>query len=97
MSRTPGPWEISRVGHMIYIEGKGRTAAMVNDQGFDISEETAEANAEFIVRACNQHERLVATLKDCAKKFREYQKIVASGGYPTDTLLYAVMCEEAVK
>lgn len=56
---TPLPYEQDRA----YIVGGGGIVARANCPGLYPRQETAEANAAFIVTACNQHAALTAEVK----------------------------------
>ena len=61
--RTPGPWSYTKgsatpVGFMNVIRGRGANVGEVFAQSNGIG----LANAEFIVRACNSHDNLLAAL-----------------------------------
>ena len=73
---TPTPWEarpvpnakiiaIAEVGYMHHAEVFSRKH---NNEPLD---ETAYANAEFIVRACNNHDALVAALENLDNAINE--------------------------
>ena len=66
---TPGPWvspgtDAGNRAICAAINGKRRTLAHVyGGDDCSISEQTRDANAAFIVRACNSHDELVAALE----------------------------------
>ena len=57
-ARTAGPWEVK--GRYVFGNNGNRTVA---DCGSNGSYELTEANAAFIVQACNAHDDLVAALR----------------------------------
>lgn len=64
-THTPGPWEVSYSTNFpdqqtIQAVGSDRILALI-----DCNDEQDEANAAFIVRACNSHEAMLEALKDC--------------------------------
>lgn len=70
MKHTPTPWnhKIAGLNHWICPTGGEESGhvAFIGGRDFlykDISQDLQEANAEFIVRACNNHDQLVDTLK----------------------------------
>jgi len=69
MSRTPLPWVVVRVGEWkrevqsSHPSAASTTRCLVADIFGDDGVHGREANAEFIVRACNHHDKLVAALK----------------------------------
>ncbi len=73
---TLGPWEITRgksPGGEIFLlspigRGPGRSRILASLDGLN-----AEANAEFIVRACNAHKKLLEACKEALKRFRLYE------------------------
>jgi hypothetical protein len=61
--RTPEPWKRSeRIGYTIRITARGRGIAFIDTPSIALDHED-EANAEFIVRACNAHDDLLAALE----------------------------------
>lgn len=60
-THTPGPWTWQHDGEVIDIVSEQQTVAMLDDNGCE-----TEANAEFIVRACNCHEELLEACKELA-------------------------------
>ena len=59
---TPTPWKLTKVqGTYFYVEWGGETVVQVDH---DSSNAVNEANAEFIVRACNAHDELVAAARE---------------------------------
>lgn len=60
---TPGPWQIAEY----------QTFHAVKRGHITIASQCAEANAKFIVRACNSHEGLTDTLKDALKYIKKYK------------------------
>lgn len=62
MPRTPGPW---RQNVLLVTDKRGGTIAHCTRwEGATVPKpEVAEANAAFIVRACNAHDELLAALK----------------------------------
>ncbi len=62
---TPVPWTLFSSNGVIEVQEEGSPVPVVNWHGFDDSSRPAdehEANAEFIVRAVNNHDDLVAVL-----------------------------------
>lgn len=59
---APTPWRIN--GHDI-CSGPYAVAGVYGTTGADAR--TSEANAAFIVRACNAHEALVSALDECER------------------------------
>lgn len=62
MSHTPTPWR-TYAGRAIVFDADGNYVAYCGQSHF-IETEEQKANAEFIVRACNSHDELVAALED---------------------------------
>ena len=62
---TPGPWK-TKHGLSIRAPDDKELAEMIRD--WDIAFE-AQANAEFIVRACNSHYELLEALKEGKSEF----------------------------
>lgn len=67
---TPTPWHVQPIGGQRYIEAQG--PKFICDMQADQCENPAEveemqANAEFIVRACNCHEELVQVLESVVR------------------------------
>lgn len=74
---TELPWGIEETPDTLWIgpmrEGGSKVSEIVFDIDFDHeyrseSLEERKANAEFIVHACNNHEKLVEALEDCMNK-----------------------------
>lgn len=59
---TPGPWKLAPMahGHSVHIEGGKDTETIAS--AWATKNEQAIANAEFIVRACNAHDDMLAAL-----------------------------------
>lgn len=62
-ARTPGPWVVD-FDHPRRILSKADHAFLADCDGI-ADEACDEANAAFIVTACNSHDALVAALEDC--------------------------------
>lgn len=66
---TPIPWTFDDIWHLIKGPNGEEVAAIHSAQASDTARRgnrfTANANAEFIVRACNNHDKLVAALAMC--------------------------------
>lgn len=84
---TPGPWTVRRSRGVMGVSVE-RWAIDGPPQGLagrwwvctaESDEPTDEANAEFIVRACNSHDDLLAALKELLED-PDYQ--IAIGGNP---------------
>ncbi len=60
------PWEV-REG--IFIQNRETTIATTGGMNWAVSRKTAEANAAFIVKACNLHEELVEALEEAEHTF----------------------------
>ena len=61
-SHTPGPWKQHATPGKIYASVRGADGRCVADCG-SRSDVIAQANAEFIVRACNAHDDLLEALQ----------------------------------
>ncbi len=68
MKPTPGPWTVSTItGHRLRVVMAG-PLVIADCRSVD----SAEGNAEFIVRACNSHEELLeAAKKECQRAHGE--------------------------
>lgn len=79
---TPGPWYHSKLGNnadqWAIIDNTGRTIGLSYH---------GEANAEFIVRACNAHDDLLAVARDALT----HSQLLGSGQQPL--LSNSEMCE----
>jgi hypothetical protein len=62
-ARTPGPWRICDDADV--VDARGRYVATAHDATSDVGTAVEYANAEFIVRACNSHDALLAALEAC--------------------------------
>ena len=78
MKHTPGPWEICKHGtpeafpqYGVYAEGNQNDHVIVKGD----NQENAEANAAFIVRACNSHYEMLEALK-------QYIRYMDANGMP---------------
>lgn len=60
---TPTPW--AKTESFQIVKPQGNTALELADICYVGDEAVAEANAEFIVRACNAHDELVEALQKC--------------------------------
>jgi len=111
MSHTPTPWRIGKNGGVVsdsaeglVINGAFGKEAVEYYGGNLICESVTRANAEFIVEACNAHERLKrerdALLEASIKILKEIDEFVQwhEPGYPpenTEGLKEALaLCEE---
>ena len=68
MTHTPGPWHLQRIGEALYVESNESYMRVIADmqraECVSVNERAmVEANAEFIVRACNSHDALLAACK----------------------------------
>lgn len=69
---TPTPWNVNggmRPGIKTVYADSGSICEMTNSQAHSDAEQ--EANAAFIVRACNNHDELVSALENLQKVFVE--------------------------
>ncbi len=83
---TPGPWRVERsplpsLPSHVGISGGDHiwlaaVVARLNGQKYP----EGEANAAFIVRACNNHEALVAALRSCSEALDEAKRFADSKG-----------------
>jgi hypothetical protein len=78
-SHTPTPWVVEKNsvnaenGSVVSIAECGLSAPGQSWSGTDYStREHQAANAEFIVRACNSHDQLVAALKAALATIEDY-------------------------
>ena len=69
-SHTPGPWKQHATPGKIYASVRGADGRCVADCG-SRSDVIAQANAEFIVRACNAHDDLLEALEACERALDE--------------------------
>jgi predicted fused transcriptional regulator/phosphomethylpyrimidine kinase len=65
--RTKGEWKVDDYTNYLITDSEGENVAMCSDTTFGKS----SANAEYIVRACNNHESLLSALN-------KYKNILAS-------------------
>lgn len=81
---TPTPWGADKFGSVRAEAGQGDVIAMVcTPCGVDEERwERGQVNAAFIVRACNAHDELVATLEDV-------QRLLAAQPHGQVTRVYA--------
>jgi hypothetical protein len=59
-THTPGPWEKTQSHDIFQVGGNCLVASCSGNSGFYPN---AEANAAFIVRACNSHDDLLEVLE----------------------------------
>src|SRR5271157_3455432 len=81
VQHTPTPWKVS-----VHVDGCNFTSYMINEvelAGAE-SDEEAEANAAFIVRAVNAHEELLRVAKflitlddDCGREHRRINGLLS--------------------
>ena len=76
--RTPGPWSVAKEGERLAFPEccitatNGRPiASTIYPLALPTWRSEDVLNAEFIVRACNNHEALLAALKSCQRLFNE--------------------------
>lgn len=58
---TPGPFKTVRIGERLYIEGAGPEPFLCDmqyEEALGSDRARVEADADFIVRACNSHDAL---------------------------------------
>lgn len=72
-NHTPGPWHVQPIGRQGYIEADG--PKFICDMQADVCSAPAdvaemEANAAFIVKACNCHEELVGAAEDALQSLK---------------------------
>lgn len=64
--RTPGPWRVDRNRTIRTVaDGSSNLVAEVHNCPYDTP--TSDANARFIVRACNSHDELVEALAELVR------------------------------
>lgn len=93
--RTPGPWTVKPLE--LYEGGTGleivnRGGEVITDNQTYYPKPITEANAEFIVKACNNHDALVEALKEALAMLKIYYKPNSDGSTPTITKI-----EQALK
>lgn len=59
---TPGPWYQHRTKDKVYANVRSANVGCIADCG-SRSDSIAQANAAFIVRACNSHDKLLEACK----------------------------------
>lgn len=96
--QTPLPWKFHEDTRMIESEMPSLRGEFehVCDFRADLGGKVNEANAAFIVRACNSHDELANTLRRLAEKVKRANAIQHSGGdvSPEDwSELYALQNE----
>lgn len=72
-THTPGPWRFNQYASAIEFDGN-TIARLASSFGHDAK----ESNGEFIVRACNIHEDLLAALEDAEFLMRQASKYPGS-------------------
>jgi len=83
MKHTAGPWEVTNAKHAVsdtfgIKDANGSWIAKCHPfNGDGVGIETAQANAEFIVRACNLHYELVGACKSALDIINSYSHIPA--------------------
>lgn len=60
---TPTPWEVNTLAGSPYSEGFSNDTLIFDCRPSGLQYAEIEANAEFIVRACNSHDALIADMK----------------------------------
>ena len=81
---TKLPWRIERVSRfgeydVLGANGEQVAACYVTDGADEPEEYPSEANAAFIVKACNAHEALVKALQDLSKMYSHAWDVVDGG------------------
>lgn len=72
MEHTPTPWEVDN--HGIIFHGKTQIGTVATQPMYkEAPEGTTEANARFIVKACNNFEAMRDTLKACYRDVINHQ------------------------
>ena len=68
---TPGPWEVDRANpemvYTEYVDNDGASRYICDCDSDILPQKEYEANAAFIVRACNAHDELLAALEELLK------------------------------
>lgn len=90
---TPLPWEAASDGCLRRATPSGMDFLRIASPWVESAwncDETAEANAAFIVRACNSHYELLEALEKAALWFRDYErqhraKLTDEGNLKADT------------
>jgi hypothetical protein len=96
---TPTPWNVV-YGFDLWVSSPKTNqfvAEVVYDEDKPQSVEELEANAEFIVRACNNHDDLVGTLSECADLLEQAKKYSDKSGDVGMAAFYASGAEQARK
>ena len=83
---TPGTWEMSKHGTPAYHPQFGVYAASASDHVI-VTGKNAEADAEFIVRACNAHDELLAALKRTLARLKSHTASIETCDLPSGTEL----------
>lgn len=74
-THTPGPWRAD--GSTVKAVSHGQWFKIARADGLRYTQSGNEANAEFIVRACNSHEELLAALESAEIRI----KALSPAGY----------------
>ena len=77
-TELPFNFDITLDGFIVYKENTMKSICKViyKDVSYMPSKEEAEANSEFIVKACNNHYKLIEALKLCSKALDKYPSII---------------------
>lgn len=73
MEHTPTPWNVRGTNGLRIIYGENGSIAEVKNLKRLVMEN--DANAEFIVRACNSHEALLEACKIALSKMQEFKML----------------------
>lgn len=108
---TPTPWKIDDSGSQGIVNYKKKAViSLVNDGGCSDSDccggplydiKMSKEDAAFIIRACNNHEKMLTILEDC----RDFLKKQADAEYliqsptpiPNEAMKLYVFADEAIK
>jgi len=69
---TPLPWEVNTDTPPFFLKFRHATKHIGTARNDALSNDEAQANAEFIVRACNNHYKLLNALKELVYDIRDW-------------------------
>lgn len=85
---TPGPWRVKTIHARTWIEAQGKIAiadiaGMATLTG-ECDADQVDANAEFIVRACNSFDALLAAARAAEELLDRIARLKGAGGFSAE-------------
>ena len=90
MSHTPTPWVVENLS-LTTLDGKSRqNFGIITEHGHRVAllGQNQEANANFIVLACNAHEDLLLAAKDACLFIKELAEVLGPNVKHTESITF---------